>query len=68
MCNERPLTVELAYEDGSKRQYSFPQEIDNTIGILGGEWISLPNNLTNEETKWVFYELCTKISHVTGDY
>ncbi len=68
MCDSRPLTVELIYEDGSKRQYSFPQKIDNTVGALGGEWIKLPKDLTDEEAKWVFTEVGKVVYAHTGDY
>jgi len=64
MDDSRPLTVELTYEDGKVEQYSFPQKVNNDIGIVAGEWVSLPDNLTDEECEWVFYELGPKMRHL----
>jgi len=50
MCDSRPLTVELTYEDGKVEQYSYPQTVERSTGIVGGEW--------------VFYELGPKMRHL----
>jgi len=60
----RPLIVELTYEDGKVEQYSFPQTVEQRDGIVSGEWVSLPHDLTDEECEWVFYELGPKMRHL----
>ena len=60
----KPLTVELTYEDGKVEQYSFPQEVNNNVSIVAGEWVSIPDKLTDEQTEWTFYELGPKMRHL----
>jgi len=61
MDNTRPLTVEVIYEDSKVEQYSFPQVVERSDAIVAGEWISLPNDLTDAECEWVMDELGPKM-------
>ena len=67
MNTDRPLTVELTYEDGKVEQYSYPQTIERSDGIVGGEWVCLPRDLTDEECEWVFYELGPTMRHLGSE-
>jgi len=64
MDKNRPLKVKLTYEDGKVEEYSFPQEVNNEVGIVAGEWVSLPKDLTDAECEWVYYELGAKMRHL----
>ena len=64
MDNNRPLTVDLRYEDGRVERLSYPQVVTGEGIIVGGEWVSLPEDLTDAESEWVFYELGAKMRHL----
>ena len=64
MDDSRPLMVELTYEGCKVEQYTYLQKVDNSVGIVAGEWVSLPKDLKDEECEWVFYELGPKMRHL----